>query len=604
MNTVAHDTHKPQYSKNLVSKSLLSRRIRPHLYLAIDFIIHVSFQNSCCIWQSVSSFIQLMHLDAVFTDYHHLIHITKLDEQKLEVAMMIGVVQKRLLQSMRVNEMPLEKGWGWEPRKRRYAASGAICENELADGFGLEPFGHLTESEEEDDENRREESLGTSERYDQAGGVGDRTLTAESESAKKPYVHAGDITPLQEAMPETLYRIAELSPIRPQTQESRARTAAERDALPGRAWLEIGGHNIECTKATFGEFKLLRASVRWAQPAEANAPLANGEEINGCAAVVKRDAPNLQEKLGSLAEKVDRCVMAGAVAVIVVNTGRGYELIAPEDPLGLSAAWPSGHQVPIVCIRDMDAAALQDGVDCSFQRRSNSPTPTSPAHTVGSAVRFKANEIVPQSLRWETLEADGERDGESSKARSPLARALSIASGQGSAMAKQAAAGVRGLRRLSMGIRYKLMPAFGLSSLALNAGMQDAEVVDENVGISPLSRHNKETPGVFKRTSSLNPFERAASAASQSTFARRLSSAALAVVGQAQTSSQNFRVAQDLVHEDTDALERVRQRDLGNAESRGASASFRSSSKGQSSPQSPRFLRSPFSRPCVSSSFA
>jgi hypothetical protein len=545
--------------------------------------------------QSVSSFIQLMHLDAVITDHHHLIHITKLEEQKLEVAMMIGVVQKRLRQSMRVNEMPLEKGWGWEPRKRRYAASGAICENELADGFGLEPFGHLTESEEEDDENRGEDSLGTTERYDQASGVGDRTVTAESESAKKPYVHAGDITPLQEAMPETLDRIAEFSPIRPQTQESLARTAAERDALPGRAWLETGGQDIECTKATFGDFKLLRASVRWAQPAQANTPLANAEEINGCVAVVKRDAPNLQEKLGSLAEKVDRCVMAGAVGVIVVNTGRGYELIAPEDPLGLSAAWPSGHQVPIVCIRDMDAAALQDGVDCSFQRRSNSPTPTSPApmHSVSSAVRFKASEILPQSPRWEALEADGEKDGERSKAQSPVAKALSIAGSQGAAMAKQAAAGVRGLRKLSMEFRYKLMPAFGLSSLALNAGMQDAKVVDENVGISPLCRNNKETPGVFKRASSLNLFERAASAASQSTFTRRLSSAALAVVGQAQTSSQNFRVAEDLVHEDT-----------GNTESRGANASFRSSSKGRSSPQSPRFLRSPLSRACVSSSFA
>jgi hypothetical protein len=267
--------------------------------------------------------------------------------------------------------------------------------------------------------------------------------------------------------------------------------------------------------------------------------------------------------------------MAGAVAVIVVNTGRGYELIAPEDPLGLSAAWPSGHQVPIVCIRDMDAAALQDGVDCSFQRRSNSPTPTSPApmHSVSSAVRFEASEIVPQSPRWEALEADGEKDGERSKAQSPVAKALSIAGSQGAAMAKQAAAGVRGLRKLSMEIRYKLMPAFGLSSLALNAGMQDAKVVDEDVGISPLSRHNKETPGVFKRASSLNLFERAASAASQSTFTRRLSSAALAVVGQAQTSSQNFRVAQDLVDEDTS-----------NAES--------------------HFLRSPLSRARESSSFA
>jgi hypothetical protein len=533
----------------------------------------ISYSSS--IWQSVSSFIQLMHLDAVFTDHHHLIHITKLEEQKLEVAMMIAVVQKRLRQSMRVNEMPLEKGWGWEPRKRRYAASGAICENELADGFGLEPFGHLTESEEEDDENRGDESLGSTERYDHASGVGDRTMTAESESAKKPYVHAGDFTPLQEAMPETLNRIAELSPIRPQTQESLARTAVERDALPGRAWLETGGQDIECTKATFGDFKLLRASVRWAQPAQANTPLANVQEINGCVAVVKRDAPNLQEKLGSLAEKVDRCVMAGAVGVIVVNTGRGYELIAPEDPLGLSAAWPSGHQVPIVCIRDMDAAALQDGVDCSFQRRSNSPTPTSPApmHSVSSAVRFEASEIVPQSPRWEALEADGEKDGERSKAQSPVAKALSIAGSQGAAMAKQAAAGVRGLRKLSMEIRYKLMPAFGLSSLALNAGMQDAKVVDEDVGISPLSRHNKETPGVFKRASSLNLFERAASAASQSTFTRRLSSAALAVVGQAQTSSQNFRVAQDLVDEDTS-----------NAES--------------------HFLRSPLSRARESSSFA
>jgi len=490
-----------------------------------------------------------MLVSAVFTVLH-LLRDGQLEEQKLEVAMMMTVVHKRLRQSMSVNEMPLEKGWEWEPRKRRYAASGAICENELADGFGLRPFGHETESEEEDEEDAEKEGVGTAEQHDESGVIDDRPLTAESEIANAPYVHAGDVTPLHDARTGALNRIGEeLSPARPRTEESRRpKTAAERDALPGRAWLEIGDTDIECAKATFGGFKWLRASICWAQPIQANMPLTNAEKINGCIAVVKREAPNLQEKLGSLAEKVDKCVSAGAVGVIIVNTGRGYELLAPDDPFGLSAAWPSDRQIPIVCVRDMDAATLQDGVDCSFERRSNSPAleSSAPMLSVGSAVRF-------EGPKWEDLEedeGDEEEEGQDSKSLSPIASALSRAGSQANVMmAKQTTVGVRALKRLSMNVRYKLMPTMGLSSSAMDAGMQAANVVDDNVAISPLNRHNQQTPGVFKRAPS-NSLQRMASFSTSFGKISSAASKASAAIGIGAKASQTIRVAQDLVDDD------------------------------------------------------
>ena len=48
--------------------------------------------------------------------------------------------------------------------------------------------------------------------------------------------------------------------------------------------------------------------------------------------------------------QVQKCVMAGAVGVIMVNTGRGYELMAPEDLTAVSAAWPASWQVFYACV--------------------------------------------------------------------------------------------------------------------------------------------------------------------------------------------------------------------------------------------------------------
>jgi len=83
----------------------------------------------------------------------------------------------------------------------------------------------------------------------------------------------------------------------------------------GRAWLDIGGVDIECTKATFGHFRSLRASLRWAEPAQAHGMLTNGEAINGCVAVVKRDPPNLHEQRTSHVEKVGGGVWGVGVGV-------------------------------------------------------------------------------------------------------------------------------------------------------------------------------------------------------------------------------------------------------------------------------------------------
>ena len=514
-------------------------------------------------------------------------------ETGIEIEMMIKVVQKRLKQASKVNDMPVESGWGWKPRSRRYTAAGGICENEFADGYGLRAYGFTFD---ENGKNRKatgwaedavtdtfDEEDVKAERFARRtpkSGRGDplelSATRSQISAAPSQYQHAGAIPRTPELLEEDENM---LRPITQYSQESgggKLMAAYEYDAIPGRAWVEIGDdHLIECTKAAFGNFRSLSATLRWAKPAQADAELSNAEDISGCVAVVKRDPPNLQEKQGSIVQKVLRCVQAGAVGVIIVNTGRGYQLITPEDPTKESLEWSDEWQVPIVCVRDTDSGTISDGMTCSFNFRTNSPS-IMPAlsekealrDTQRSSVRFGRPDSSQQGdhTSWETLEEvdqDAASAQSSAPPKSPLGKVLSpIASsvGDGIAQLKNGLAlGANGLRRLTLNIRYKVMPSIGLANMAVNRGLESTGVVDtENGAISPLGRDGKPSAGVFRRAPSsgfggdqlFGRVKSSASSKSLLSIKRSLSGATSALGLGRTTSGQLIRVASDVVDHD------------------------------------------------------
>ena len=499
---------------------------------------------------------------------------------------------------MRVNDMPMEKGWGWVPRSRRYTASGGICENEHADGYGLHPLGKAEEVEVEDEEESEEEdeTEDAHERKESHTTGGEHAAVKSKETVhdvsmlssapSTPYVHADIRTTASPQVADDLTPISSDS-----SSNHRVKIIVnDRDTIEGRAWLEVDEFldqapgltartDVECMKAEFGIFRPLRALLRWAQPAQANAILTNGDDMKGCIAVVLRDPPNLHEHPGSQAEKVLKCVMAGAVGVIIINTGRGYQLIAPQDDAAVTHDWPDEWQVPVVCVRHTDVTAIVDGAECALVRRANSPSlltqsPRSPrtTHTgearyLTTGVRFQdasRTDDAPTSPKSKegqgagsSLEVQDERDGDSKgSAASPL---KSPSLGAAAANAKKGLLSLQ--RRLSLTVKYKIMPGLGMANMALDHGIQEVGALPEDAAISPLNPNNQRNPGVFKRAES-NIFSRAPSIGSTadgtifgrvpsfgrtSSITRTLSGMAAAVGMAAFKSSQVIRVAEDIV---------------------------------------------------------
>jgi hypothetical protein len=373
-------------------------------------------------------------------------------EQRVEVNMMIGVVQKRLRQASSVNDMPFECGWGWKPRSRRYTSSGAICEDEFADGYGLHAYGWTVQQEEGVAENEEEKGEMTESQEEGGERRGSAKGRSDISEHSVTYQHAGAIP----ASPEFFQKDdnEHPSPIDPKSADTTS-AGKIRELLSGRAWLELEGTEIECMKATFGHFRVMHAPLQWASLSQVDADVSNAEALKGRIAVVRRDPPNLHEQRGSHAEKVLKCVRSGAVGVLIVNSGRGYELMAPEDPDRISVDWPDEWQVPVVCVRETDVGVLTDGRWCFIDFRSNSPSSLAAApDTVGheksreslrsGGVRFE-KVASPESELSAGMEESVVDEAESPKAKSPLQM---IQSG--------AAAGVRGIKRLTLNIRYKV----------------------------------------------------------------------------------------------------------------------------------------------------
>jgi len=122
--------------------------------------------------------------------------------------------------------MPLEKGWGWNPKSRRYTASGDICENDKADGYGLEPLAFQMPDNAHDEECDVEEE--DTEKEDNEVGVGKdmdpivfTTRLETSGASSTPYRHAGAQTPKLLESEEPAVRPLIIESVRPKSVQPR-----------------------------------------------------------------------------------------------------------------------------------------------------------------------------------------------------------------------------------------------------------------------------------------------------------------------------------------------------------------------------------------------
>ena len=138
---------------------------------------------------------------------------------------------------------------------------------------------------------------------------------------------------------------------------------------------------------------------------------------------------------------------------------------------------------------------MNAGTYCALERRTNSPSISRPP-TVSSEKSFKVfleksketlkssgvrfqpeSETPAQSpgAQWDTLEEEGE-EGDSEeggekgtkKSSSPLISALSR---MGSQTKMVAESGLKGMKRLSLNIKYKMLPSLGLGGVAVRKGI-------------------------------------------------------------------------------------------------------------------------------------
>jgi hypothetical protein len=136
--------------------------------------------------------------------------------------------------------------------------------------------------------------------------------------------------------------------------------AGDRQAVSGPV------EEVECMHALFGAPVDLDGLLVWAQPETAHQDLDNATEVCGNIALVRRDPPGEARPRTGFVDKAFRAAVAGARAVVVVNTCD--ELLAP---------WVWGHdltdaaqvRVPVVCIRANDEATLRAGAFCRLSFR-------------------------------------------------------------------------------------------------------------------------------------------------------------------------------------------------------------------------------------------
>ncbi len=123
---------------------------------------------------------------------------------------------------------------------------------------------------------------------------------------------------------------------------------------------------VECMHALFGAPVDLEGLLVWARPETAHQELDNATEVCGNIAMVRRDPPGDARPRTGFVDKAFRAAVAGARAVVVVNTCD--ELLSP---------WVWGHdlmdaeqvRVPVVCIRSTDEVTLRSGAFCRLTFR-------------------------------------------------------------------------------------------------------------------------------------------------------------------------------------------------------------------------------------------
>eukprot|EP00283_Hemiselmis_rufescens_P008142 CAMPEP_0173424006 /NCGR_PEP_ID=MMETSP1357-20121228/4061_1 /TAXON_ID=77926 /ORGANISM="Hemiselmis rufescens, Strain PCC563" /LENGTH=1151 /DNA_ID=CAMNT_0014387173 /DNA_START=165 /DNA_END=3620 /DNA_ORIENTATION=- len=131
-------------------------------------------------------------------------------------------------------------------------------------------------------------------------------------------------------------------------------------ATPAGKVLLPGGEEVKFWSALFGLRKPIEAKLCWAAPEHAEADtLSNADKVKGRIAVVRRGLPPGAKKgmQCTFGDKTRRCVQAGAVGMIIVNSDD-----APLAPGGYAT-----QKIPIVCVHLSSGKKLVDNARVTLQ---------------------------------------------------------------------------------------------------------------------------------------------------------------------------------------------------------------------------------------------